>query len=53
MVMSAAGRRRVSRCERVFWCVIQNCMARPDSDVGAVISPDCFRFGAHDYHAIS
>lgn len=29
------------------------CMARPDSDMGTVIRPDCFRFRSHAYHSIS
>lgn len=40
-------------CERVFWCVIQSGMTRPDSDVGSVMGPDCFRYGSHVYHSIS
>lgn len=38
----------------LWTCVLARVIqTRPDSDVGSVIGPDCFRFGSHVYHSIS
>lgn len=52
ITMSAVGRGRVSLWTCVLVCVVHCCMTRPDSDVGAVIRSDYFRFGSHVYHSI-